>query len=634
MSFNPKSYVISKSIFNCGGLCPCATIYALTRKEDAGEVDMQYVLDNGKAVGEFARTLYPNAAIITHSTLARQAKDTKACIDAKYSVICEASFLKDNLFCAVDILEIDSNGHLRVTEVKSSTDIKDTYYLDLAFQVYLIKKCGYEVDSANLMYVNKDYVRDGNLDPNNYFIISDVSEDVFSLQTKVESDIEFIKERLENGNYPTPEVADYCFKPYECPFWKTICKPMLPKNSVFDIRGMQTRTKIKLFYCGVCTMSDYLDTKKQNPKFTQQCLLTTTDNNEIQVNYDDLSAFLDKINFPMASLDFETIGEALPYFDGQKPYAQTPVQFSLHVLKEKGASLEHFEYLANPNIDWRIELSHKLVEYCPSEGSVIVWNQTMEKNRIEELAELRGNEDIRDALLSISSRIVDLMIPFRERVVYRESMHGSYSVKHVLPALFPDDKRLSYQDLSVNNGMLASSVFSKMLHDDMSAFEENLNRQALFTYCELDTYGPFCILEFMYKLRNPEETELFKKFVRQDSSRRTVRVGDRVSTNIGNGMVVGFTRCFTRVFLDEKYNVLRKSKNICNLSGLDFHTDTVNASLETNGFKDSTNRVVKFGDYVNTDKGIGIVIDTTDKYLKIELANGKVIRRRTVTIVN
>jgi len=624
-------FIISKTIFNCGEECTGASFFAITRKEEASELDMQYVFDNGTAVGEFARTFYPDAVTVSHSNFLNQVKETQKLLNAETKYICEASFLKDDLFCAVDILEFVSPGHVKITEVKSSTDIKDTFYRDIAYQVYVVRKCGYVVDGTYLMYVNKEYIREEVLDPKKYFVVVDLSEDVFNLQEMIEKEIINIRNALYTGDTPKLEVATCCFKPYECPFWKKICKKNVPENSVFDIRGMQTRTKLKLFYEGNRTMSDYLKTKKQNPKYAQQCLLTTKGDNEVKVDYEALNDFLEKVEFPIASLDFETIGEAIPYFVGQKPYAQTPVQFSMHVLEERGLNLVHYEYIANPKIDWRIELAHKLVEYCPSNGSVIVWNQTMEKHRIEELAELEENEDIKEALINIANRIVDLMVPFRERVVYREAMKGSYSVKYVLPALFPNDPNLSYKDLSINNGMLASSAFSKMLHDDISAFDISAKRQALFTYCELDTYGPLCILDYLYHLIDPEEKELFKKMDQQDNVGRTVRVGDRVVTNIGAGNIVGFTRCFTRIALDAKYNVLRKSKNLINLSGLDLPKS--DNSQNDKVYYINISQSLPLETIVSTDKGIGKLVGYTKHFFKVMLTNDKVILRKKVIAI-
>ena len=68
-------------------------------------------------------------------------------------------------------------------------------------------------------------------------------------------------------------------------------------------------------------------------------------------------------------------------------------------------------------------------------------------------------------------------------------MGGSFSIKSVLPALFPDDPELDYHNLqgSVHNGAEAMNVFPKI--KDMSAEEQQAARRSLLKYCELDTYA-------------------------------------------------------------------------------------------------------------------------------------------------
>ena len=53
------------------------------------------------------------------------------------TVITEASFTFDNNFCSVDILKNDLDG-VEIYEVKSSTEIKDINYEDIAFQYYVL----------------------------------------------------------------------------------------------------------------------------------------------------------------------------------------------------------------------------------------------------------------------------------------------------------------------------------------------------------------------------------------------------------------------------------------------------------------------------------------------------------------
>lgn len=44
--------------------------------------------------------------------------------------------------------------------------------------------------------------------------------------------------------------------------------------------------------------------------------------------------------------------------------------------------------------------------------------------------------------MSIYGNVRDLMVPFQRQEYYTRAMQGSYSIKYVLPALFPDDHQL------------------------------------------------------------------------------------------------------------------------------------------------------------------------------------------------
>ena len=62
----------------------------------------------------------------------------------------------------------------------------------------------------------------------------------------------------------------------------------------------------------------------------------------------------------------------------------------------------------------------------------------------------------------------------------------SYSLKYVLPALYPDDPELDYSNLPVvHNGGEASDAFESL--KDKSAEEQEEIREGLLKYCELDT---------------------------------------------------------------------------------------------------------------------------------------------------
>ena len=93
-----------------------------------------------------------------------------------------------------------------------------------------------------------------------------------------------------------------------------------------------------------------------------------------------------------------------------------------------------------------------------------------------------------------------------ERDYYTKAMKGSYSIKAVLPAMFPDDPKLDYQNLDgVHNGGEASDVFKRMHH--MSADEINKHREYLLKYCELDTWAMVKIWQKLQEILAPENMD-------------------------------------------------------------------------------------------------------------------------------
>ena len=114
------------------------------------------------------------------------------------------------------------------------------------------------------------------------------------------------------------------------------------------------------------------------------------------------------------------------------------------------------------------------------------YNMELEKSRIKEMAEIFP--DLSEHLLNIRENIKDLMIPFRKRYYYTRAMQGSFSIKYVLPALYPDDPSLNYHNLDeVHNGSEASATYINL--GKKSKEEQEKTRANMLKYCGLDTYA-------------------------------------------------------------------------------------------------------------------------------------------------
>ena len=115
------------------------------------------------------------------------------------------------------------------------------------------------------------------------------------------------------------------------------------------------------------------------------------------------------------------------------------------------------------------------------------YNKGFECGRIRELA--AAFPDLAYHLNDIADHIVDLIEPFRQKMVYLPQMNGSFSIKHVLPALQPDDPKLNYANLpgDVHNGGEAMTVYP--LIATMKPADAAAMRKSLLEYCWLDTYA-------------------------------------------------------------------------------------------------------------------------------------------------
>ncbi|HVI39317.1 MAG TPA: DUF2779 domain-containing protein, partial [Anaerovoracaceae bacterium] len=158
--------------------------------------------------------------------------------------------------------------------------------------------------------------------------------------------------------------------------------------------------------------------------------------------------------------------------------------------------LLHTDFLAEPGIDPRRGLAEKLVADIPMDSCVIAYNMGFEKGVINKLAQ--QFPDLAYHLMNIYENTHDLMIPFQRQYYYDKAMRGSYSIKYVLPALFPDDPQLDYSNLEgIHNGGEAMAAYAML---DKKTDEEIADiRRQLLEYCKLDTYA---MVKIFYKLKD------------------------------------------------------------------------------------------------------------------------------------
>lgn len=440
------------------------------------------ILNNGSYVGDLAMELLGDFTEVPYGDLSEMIAETSRLLEVGTDVIAEASFAYNSCFCSVDILKNLGNKRVELYEVKSSTHVNDIYHYDVAYQVWVLTKLGYAVEKACLVHINNSYVRHGELDLNQLFTIADMTEVALTAGADVESRINALEQYMKQTEEPAMPLGEQCSSPYNCKFWK-YCSRALPTPNVFDISGFSAKNKACAYLSGFISFEDVLKNVKLSEKVRQQVDFTLNNRPDF-VDKKAIAKFLKQLSYPLYFLDFESFQPPVPQFDDSRPYQQIVFQYSLHIIEAENGELRHSEFLAEPEGDPRRALAEQLCKDIPLNVCTTAYNMSFEKTQIKGLSELYP--DLHDHLMNIHDHIVDLMIPFRNRWYYSKDMQGSYSIKYVLPALYPNDPELDYHNLEgVHKGDEASAAFSAMAH--MTPEEQAKTRESLLKYCGLDT---------------------------------------------------------------------------------------------------------------------------------------------------
>ncbi len=482
---------LSKSQFTKYLKCPKSLWLYKHAPELRSEIDTthQAIMDQGTYVGELAQDLFPGGDAIEfdHRNFRGMIERTRELIDSGVKTIYEATFSEKSVLVMVDILHLGEDGW-ELYEVKSSTRVKPYHLDDAAIQWHVLEHAGLKLSKAAIVVLNNQYVRRGDLDLRDLFRVADVTDEVVERQSRIPETLDTIQDDLSSAK-PEILIGSRCKENYDCEFMGH-CWSGVPSPSVLDLYRMNGEKRFDLYHSGVVHLEDIPYDHKLNT--TQKLQVDTHKSGEPYINTRALEQFLATIDYPVSYLDFETFADAVPRFEGQKVYQQIPFQYSLHVVEKDGAEPLHREFLAPEGEDPRRLFAEALLRDLPATGSIVVYNQSFEKRIIREVAKLF--DDLSDEMLALNNRVVDLLIPFQSGAYYHPKFNGSFSIKSVLPALFPDDKDLDYKELEIQNGSAASNQYAR-LHEVEDGAERERVRDELLRYCELDTLAMVRIYE-------------------------------------------------------------------------------------------------------------------------------------------
>ena len=89
------------------------------------------------------------------------------------------------------------------------------------------------------------------------------------------------------------------------------------------------------------------------------------------------------------------------------------------------------------------------------------------------------------------------LLPLMRRTYYHPDMHGSWSLKNVLPTIAP---HLDYGSLGdVQDGNAAGTAYLQIINPETDAAERNRLTRELLAYCKRDTLAMVELVTYLSK---------------------------------------------------------------------------------------------------------------------------------------
>lgn len=216
----------------------------------------------------------------------------------------------------------------------------------------------------------------------------------------------------------------------------------------------------------------------------------------IYMNKNIIKNFLDKVlSSGYLSFDFETYSTVVPIDKKYNSYAQIPFSYSLDLVNRNNQVINHSVYITDYKENNFDKLIEQLVKDMPTDLPIVVYYQSFEKTRFNELKELYPQyEDIINKWLE---NIIDLYEVFEQGGYYNTKFGNNISLKSVYPVLCTN----KYDELNINHGDKAA-LYYKMIFNNKEYKDADKIMDDLKKYNSQDTMAQVEIIEKLKSMIN------------------------------------------------------------------------------------------------------------------------------------
>lgn len=391
-------HILSKSTYIKGEQCEKALYLFKNRPflRDKLSMEQRAKFKRGTDVGILAQQLFPGGINMTPSSpslFGKKAIETMQNLsNPDINVMYEAVFQYDDTLIMLDIIVRDGDKW-RAIEVKSSLSISPTYMKDAALQYYVLKGCNVPLSDIQLMYINADYVRDGDLDLSQLFVFQSVKDYAEQYQDVIAKNIAHFKDIIKQPHSPKIPVGNQCDTPYRCEFhghcWKDVPNKL---------------------------------------------------NEPYIIDYKPLYELLGDRNYSTAFLNLLFYRPAVPLFDGDKPYTEFIIAFS--VLSNNGKFDKIYNWNCLDDLSrWKDSLELLATQLTGFERVICFASQNIQAS-LQKYNLLESKE--------LNYKILNLKEVLQQSGFEHEKVKNDFSLKNVYETVFPDKTLFEHSRIILN----------------------------------------------------------------------------------------------------------------------------------------------------------------------------------------
>ena len=416
-------HILSKSTYIKGEQCEKALYLFKNRPflRDKLSMEQRAKFKRGTDVGLLAQQMFPGGINMTPSSPSQFSKKVvetlKNLTNPAVNVMYEAVFQYDDTLIMLDIIVRDGDKW-RAIEVKSSLSISPTYMKDAALQYYVLKGCNVPLSDIQLMYINADYVRNGNLDLSQLFVFQSVKDFAEQYQDVISKNIAHFKDIIKQPHSPKIPIGNQCDTPYRCEFhghcWKDV-----PNEA----------------------------------------------NKSYSIDYKLLYELLGDRNQSTAYLNLLFYRPAVPIFDGDKPYTEFIIGFS--ILSNNGQFDRIYDWNCLDDLSRWKECLNILTEQLHGFERVICFASQNITASLQKYNLLESKE--------LNYKILNLREVLQQSDFHHEKVKSDFSLKNVYESVFPDKNLFEHSRIILNalsDNIMERNLITNDLETENKALRE------------------------------------------------------------------------------------------------------------------------------------------------------------------